>query len=320
MDESIVAIELPALTPAAEPDVVREIRAETDREFTNPTVHVDDDSTARYEGHENDMNNAGQDNGEPIHVTLEEIRSSKINDPVAVTEDEAGNRDFNVNIAEKPRIPVSNKVTDASDSEYCNVTFYDRLNRKGKSKSKDTNIDQMQEYAEINVRVNRGNEQKETSEAPEVRPRLPVSNKDTDTSNSEYYNVNHYDNLNRKDKNKSKDTNTDKEYAEVNIVNEIITDKKEIPRVPYSNKDTDASDSEYYNVTHYDKLMRNGKNKCIDTNIDQEYAEIHFEENKDNDQKETAKAPEASANVEVQYAAIDKNRKRKKGGTHTPEE
>ncbi len=490
---SIVAIELPAMTPAADPDVVRETRTKTDRRLMNAAVHIDGDSTACYDGHENDVNNADQDNGEPINMTLG-VKSTMIKDgPVAVSEDETNidqghaeanveeNKDNDQKETAKAPEASANKETDASDSEYYNVTFYDNLNRKGKNKSKGTNIDQ--EYAEINVRENKGNEKVKSSmikdddvavtgEIDETgnrehvnvvniadkkeRPRLAVSNqdqdngepihvtleevrsgkikddpvavtddnmrrkdknkskdtnidheyaevnfeenkdndqkdgepihvtleevksskikddpravtddnmrrkdknkskdtnidheyaevnfeenkdndqkdtakapdvsanKDTDASNSKYYNVTFYDNLNRKGKNKSKGTNIDQEYAEINVGENKGNEQKKTaeapearPRLPDSNKDTDASNSENYNVNHYDNLNRKGKNKSKDTNIDHEYAEVNVEENKDSDQKETAKALEASANVEVEYAAIDKDRKRKKGG------
>ncbi len=158
---SITAMRLPALPPGSEPDVVRETRVETDRGLTNSAVQLDEDITAPYEGAESGVNN--QDSGEPIHMTLEEVKSGMIkHDPVAVTEDETGSREYvNVNVADK----VAKKAPDASDSEYYNVNRYDNL-KKDKNKSKDTNVDL--EYAEVNVEENKGNEQKEAAKASEA--------------------------------------------------------------------------------------------------------------------------------------------------------
>ncbi len=171
---------LPALPPGAEPDVVRETRpsapAETDRGLTNPAVDLDEDTTAPYEGPENDVNMAIQQNGEPIHMTLEEVKRSMVKDdlklasPVTISEDETETREYvNVNIAdrkEKTSPAVGDADMNIPDSEYYNVNRYDKM-RQGKNKNKETNADL--EYAEVNVDDNVENGQNEAAKASGAR-------------------------------------------------------------------------------------------------------------------------------------------------------
>ena len=100
-----------------------------------------------------------------------------------------------------------------------------------------------------------------------------------------------------------------------NYINVNVPDKRDKAMVNVSDKDADEPPSGYYNVNGYDNLRRPGKNKSKDVNVDQEYAEVNVEGNMENRHNGGAKASKAIANVGVQYAAIDKDRiKRKKGG------
>ncbi len=166
---SITEMRLPALPPGAEPDVVMQTRptpsappADTRNSgLTNLALNLDENITAPTAEADNEVNMANEDNGEPIHMTLEEVKRSMVKDepkttfPMTSTDDKTETNEYvNVNAENSKKVEVGalNRMTDPSASEYYNVNHFNKQNRPEKSNSKDTNVDL--EYAEVSVEDN----------------------------------------------------------------------------------------------------------------------------------------------------------------------